>query len=34
VGYSVGNWQGGTLVALTTGFNKASWLDLDTWICK
>jgi hypothetical protein len=27
VGYSVGDWQGDTLVVETTGFNEASWLD-------
>jgi len=27
MGYSVGNWQGDTLVVETIGFNDASWLD-------
>ena len=27
VGYSVGRWEGDTLVADTTGFNDKSWLD-------
>ena len=28
MGYSVGKWQGDTLIVETTGFNEASWLDL------
>lgn len=28
LGYSVGRWQGDTLVVETTGFNGKSWLDL------
>jgi hypothetical protein len=27
LGYSVGRWEGDTLVADTTGFNDKSWLD-------
>ena len=28
-GYSVGHWDGNTLVVETTGFNDGSWLDND-----
>ena len=28
MGYSVGKWQGDTLIVETTGFNERSWLDL------
>ena len=29
MGYSVGRWEGGTLVVETTGFNGRTWLDGD-----
>jgi hypothetical protein len=28
MGYSVGKWEGDTLVVETTGFKERSWLDL------
>src|SRR5579863_2723591 len=29
LGYSVGRWEGGTLVVTTAGFNDRTWLDFD-----